>query len=55
MSVSPYQDLQHRLHPWFNFTDEEKSIVLYNAYKKRVLTSEDLGSFITANRLHNWT
>lgn len=36
-----------RLRLWFAYTDEEKSLVLLNAYKKRVLKSEDLKSFMT--------
>lgn len=42
-----------RLKPWFNYTDEERSLVILNAYKKRVLLSEDLKSFLTTNRIHN--
>lgn len=26
-----------KLEPWFHYTDEEKSVVILNAYKKRVL------------------
>lgn len=44
-----------RLKPWFHYTDEEKSAVILNAYKKRVLKSEDLSSFINANRMHVWS
>lgn len=43
-----------RLAPWFHYTAEEKSFVIYNAYLKRVLKSDDLKKFSIVNRLVNW-
>ncbi|KAL4447059.1 hypothetical protein ABPG74_013911 [Tetrahymena malaccensis] len=42
-----------RLKPWFHWTDEERSHAIYNAYQKRILRSEDLPSFLRANRINN--
>jgi hypothetical protein len=46
---------QYRLKPWFHYTDEERSYVIFSAYKKRVLKSEDLKSFVVENRILNWS
>jgi hypothetical protein len=44
-----------RLKPWFHYTDEERSFVIFQAYKNRILKSEDLTSFMRTNRLLNWS
>ena len=44
-----------RLKPWFHWTDEERSHAIFNAYQKRILKSADLPSFLTANRINNFS
>ena len=40
---------------WFHYTDEERSYVILNAYKRRILKNEELETFMTCNRVLNWT
>ncbi|CAD8074145.1 unnamed protein product [Paramecium primaurelia] len=40
---------------WHFYTEEEKSITLLNAYKQRVLFSEDIKSLLLKDRLNTWS
>jgi len=45
----------YRLKPWFILTDEERSFVVYNAYQKRILTSEEVQPYLRQVRISNFT
>lgn len=44
-----------RLKPWFALTDEERSFILLNAYKRRILSSDDIKGYLRQVRISNFT
>ena len=50
---NPYYAENLRLKPWFTLTDEERSYVLYNGYKRRVFKSEEVSDYLRTVRLSN--
>jgi hypothetical protein len=52
---NPYYAENLRLKPWFTLTDEERSFVVYNAYKRRVLKSDEVKDYLREVRISNLT
>lgn len=41
--------------PWEFWTDEEKSLVIQNGYRRLILTSKDIRSYLNTTRAHFYT
>lgn len=50
---NPYYSEGLKLKPWFTLTEEERSYIVYNAYKARVLASDDVKGYLRTTRIHH--
>jgi len=50
---NPYYAEGYRLKPWFVLTEEERSFITFQAYKKRVLSSDEVKGYLRQVRLVN--
>lgn len=50
---NPYYSEGYRLKPWFVLTEEERSFIAFQAYKKRVLASDEVKGYLRQARLVN--
>jgi hypothetical protein len=48
-------DLTKRLKPWFHLTVEEKSHLIYQAYRHNVLVSDELKTYLRKIRYNNFS
>jgi hypothetical protein len=50
-----YPDGEEQIMPWEFWTDEERSLVIREAYKDLTLTSKEVKPYLDASRVHFYT
>ena len=50
---NPYYSEGYKLKPWFALTEEERSFITYQAYKNRVLSSDEVKGYLRTVRFVN--
>ena len=50
-----YKNLEYRVKPWEKLREEEKSFVIYQAYRKNILETQDMHAFVYKKFLRSAT